>query len=394
MAGSVEKRGKESWRLVASGGRGPDGKRIKHTRSIKAKSKREAEKELAKFVAEIERGSYIEPSKITLIEFSSRWLKDYGEKSLSPTTLKRYREYLESRILPALGHFKLEQVKPLHLLEFYNNLQEDGIRADGKAGGLSEQTVLHHHRLLSAMFQDAVEWQLLSMNPATNVKPPKVKKKKMDYYDEEETKQLLGRVQIEQPKYKLLINLAISTGLRKGELLGLEWSHVDFDKKLIHIVQSSLYVSGKGIITKSPKNESSKRSISLPAQILLLLKEYKSHQNEQRLQVGAQWKNSNRLFTTWDGAPIHPSTINNWFRKFIKRNNLKPIPFHGLRHTAATLLIGKGVHVKTISNRLGHTNISTTMDIYGHALKSSDQGAADKLNDIFLPNKSIGRDLK
>ncbi|PWA12078.1 site-specific integrase [Pueribacillus theae] len=385
MAGSIEKRGKDSYRLIASGGRGPDGKRIKHTKTIKAPSDREARKELAKFVAEIQKGQYIEPSKLSLAEFAARWVRDYGEKNLSPTTLKRYREYLNSRILPAMGHLKLEQIKPLHLLEFYRNLQEDGIRKDGKKGGLSEQTILHHHRLISAILEAAVKWQLIALNPASRVQPPKVSKKEMKYYDEEQTLKLLAALEHAEPKYKVLVTLAIATGLRRGELLGLEWSHIDFERNTIEIKQSSLYVEGKGVITKTPKNKSSERMISAPDSVMALLREYKRIQNEERLKLGDIWQHSDRLFTTWDGKPMHPNTVNNWFPKFLRKNKLDPLPFHGLRHTAATLLIGKGVHVKTISNRLGHANISTTMDIYGHALQSSDQEAADKINDFFTP---------
>ncbi|WP_261134786.1 site-specific integrase [Bacillus sp. Marseille-Q3570] len=206
----------------------------------------------------------------------------------------------------------------------------------------------------------------------------------MEYYDEAQTAELLKVIKDEPLKYNVLINLAIATGLRKGELLGLEWSHVDFDKKTIEVKQSSLYVKGKGVFTKPPKNESSVRTISIPSSITSLLRTYKIHQKEESMKVRDEWHQSDRLFTTWNGMPMHPNTINNWFPKFLKRNNLTPLPFHGLRHTAATLLIGKGVHVKTISNRLGHSNISTTMDIYGHALKSSDEEAANKLDDIFI----------
>ena len=135
MAGSYKKRGKNSYELRVSGGTGPDGKRRRYIKTVKAKNDREAEKLLALFVAEVEKGEYIEPSRLTLEEFSQRWLRDYVDKKLAPITQRTYRDKLEKRILPALGHLTLEQIKPLHLLDFFANLEEDGMRLDGQPGG-------------------------------------------------------------------------------------------------------------------------------------------------------------------------------------------------------------------------------------------------------------------
>lgn len=288
-----------------------------------------------------------------------------------------------------MGHLKIEQIKPTHLMEFYANLQEDGIREDGKPGGLSERTILHHHRLLSSIFNDAVQWQVIPSNPASRVKPPKVQKKPGAYYDEVQTAALLAAVENESLKYKVLIHLAVATGLRRGELMGLEWQDINFDKSTLEVRQASQYVPGKGSFTKEPKNETSKRIMSVPASVMTLLKQYKVHQAEERLKVGDMWQGSNRLFTTWDGQPMHPDTISKWFPQFLKKHNLPPLPFHGIRHTAATILIGQGAPVKNISARLGHSNISTTMDIYGHALKSIDKEIADKLDTIFTGNGKL-----
>lgn len=382
MAGSVEKRGKNSWRLVVSGGFDKDGKRIKYTRNVTASSETEAKKLLALFVAEIEKGQFI-PSKLTFADFVERWLRDYAETNLAPKTLFRYKQILESRILPAMGHIKIEQIKPNHLLAFYKNLQEDGIRADGKPGGLSEKTISQHHRIISSILQDAVQWQVIPFNPASRVKPPKVTKKQAAYYDEEQTAVLLEAVSNEPLKYQVIINLAIATGLRRGELMGLEWKDINFNKQTLEVRQASQYVPGKGTFTKEPKNETSKRLIAIPASIVALLNKYKASQNEERLAAGDKWKGSDKFFTTWNGEPMHPDTISKWFPKFLKRHGLPPIPFHGLRHTSATLLIAQGTPLKNVSSRLGHANISTTGDIYAHALKSADREAADKLDNIF-----------
>ena len=398
--GSLEKRGDNTWRLVASCGMKGD-KQIKKrktvtvkvacgqksckgcTRTARCQARREAEKLLAEFVLEIEKGMFIEPGKLTFADFVERWLKDYAESNLAPKTLFHYKKMLDSRILPAMGHLKIEQIKPTHLLEFYANLQEEGIRNDGRPGTLSAKTILKHHRIISSILNDAVQWQVLASNPASRVKPPKTTKKQAACYDEEQVAKLMEALENEQLKYKTLIYLAIFTGCRRGELMGLEWQDIDFNKGTLEIRQASQYLPGQGTFTKGPKNESSERLMALPASIMTLLKQYKTYQAAERLKVGDLWKGSDRLFATWDGQPMHPDTISKWFPKFLKRHGLPPLPFHGLRHTAATMLINQGLPAKSISGRLGHADIGTTYNIYGHYLKSADREAADRLETVF-----------
>ena len=138
-----------------------------------------------------------------------------------------------------------------------------------------------------------------------------------------------------------------------------------------------------GLITKEPKNETSIRVVSVPGTAMALLKHYRAHQAEGQLKTGDLWQGTNRLLTTWDGNPMHPDTISKWFPDFLRKYDLPPLTFHGLRHTSATILISQNVHAKTISGRFGHSNIDTTMDIYGHALKSADREAADKLEEAL-----------
>lgn len=383
MAGWVEKRGKNKWRLNVPGGVDQNGKRVIHRKVVEATSKREAEKLLDVFSAEVQKGRYIEPSKYTFKVFVEKWIRDYGETNLEPKTLFRYKEILYSRVIPAMGHLRLDQIKPFHLIEFYKNLQEDGIRKDGKPGGLNPKTILQHHRVISSILSDAVQWGIINENPASRVKPPKVKKKEIACYDKEQTAALLAALDEEPLKYKIMVMMAVATGLRRGELMGLEWRDVDFKNNSIEIRQTSQYVPGKGVFPKEPKTEESKRLIAVPTAVMRLLKEYKKQQAQERLLAGDLWEGSTRLFTTWDGKPMHPDTISKWFPKFLERCNLPHIRFHDLRHLNATLLIAEGVPLKNVSKRLGHSNISTTADIYAHALRSVDQEAAEKLNKLF-----------
>lgn len=388
-SGWVEERGPGRWRLNVNQGTNEDGSRRVIRETVKAKNRDAAIKLLGKLIDKIDKGEYIEKSKQTFKAFVEKWLSVYGEKNLEPKTLYRYKQLLDSRIIPALGHLKVDRIKPVHLLDFYSNLTEDGIREDKdkdgnkKKGGLSERTILHHHRLISAILQDAVEWRIISINPAKGVKPPKVKKKEAKCYDQDQTKALMAAVETEKAKHKTLIYLAVFCGLRCGEIMGLEWQDVDLEKSLLTVRQAGQYIPGQGAFTKSPKNESSQRVISIPLRVLNVLTLHKAKQEEVAAKLDNLWHGSERVFTTRNGKPAHPEWPSQWFPKFLKRKNLPPLPFHGLRHTAASIMIAQGANVKNLSSRLGHSNISTTMDIYGHALKSVDRDIADK-TDAFI----------
>lgn len=386
MAGSIQKRGNNKYLLTVSLGRGAKGKRLRYTQTIEAKNDKEAEKKLAEFLVSVEKGTYIEPSKLTFFDFVQRWVRDYAKNTLAPKTFHRYQEMLKSRIIPSLGHIMLESLKPTHLLEFYNNLREDGIRTDGKKGGLAERTILHHHRLISAILSDAVEWQLIISNPANRVKPPKAKKKDISHYNEEQLFVLLQKLDSEPINYRLMVYLAITGGLRRGEIMGLDWSDIDFEKKTLEVKKSSQYLPSHGVFLKDPKNESSKRILTLPTTTILLLLDFKAYQEESKSNAGDKWKESDRIFTAWNGEPAHPDTISGWFAEFIRKSKLPHITFHGLRHTNASLLIAEGLDLKTISTRLGHSTVSTTTDIYAHALRKPDIEAANKMEQLLSKN--------
>jgi integrase len=199
-----------------------------------------------------------------------------------------------------------------------------------------------------------------------------------------------------------MILLALAAGLRLGELCGLEWKDFDFEQSTVIISRSSQSIAGIGTFTKVPKNRSSNRTVTLPTAILPFLKELKAWQNAERLCLGDKWHDSGRLFTQWNGSPIHVETPSKWFRKFLinyndsitKNDNLSKkekssqilpiIRFHDLRHTSGSLLIAQGIPLKNISTRLGHSDIRTTANIYGHALESVDKQIADTMNNIIF----------
>ncbi len=454
---SIRKRGKNSYQIIVSCGYDINNKKLTKTKTVKrppGMTDKQWEKELQKIALEFERrvetGQYMDGCKMTFAELAEYWITKYAESELEPKTVQRYKELLNTRILPAIGHIRADKVQPTHLLDFYDNLREEGIRLDekyiatpaflkiyreeimtqrklmelvgisestasrivngktimrktaqkisealgiefkllfkpdGEPGKLSDNTISHHHKLISSIFQDAVEWQLLSSNPAQKIKAPSFKRKPIKYYDDEQIKELLKAIDKEELKYKVMVILLIFVGMRIGELMGLDWPDIDFEKNTIHINKASQYLPGMGTFEKETKTESSIRDVIVPDFVMTLLKEYRKWWLEQRMACGDMWKGSNRLFVTWDGRPMYPYTLTKWFPKFLKKHNLPHITPHGLRHSMASLLGAKGMDVAAVSKRLGHAKISTTLDIYTHVFKKADKVASEVLEKTLL----------
>ena len=397
MAGSIEKRGKNSYRLTVSEGFDLNGKPMIHRKTVHG-TKKDAEVELAKFVTEVQNGLVIDGKSLKFSEFTEIWKRDYGSKELAPSTYKRYCRMLETRLIPYFGHFYITKIKPTDIMKFYDLLEKDTqlVRKKGNNGSktkkpLSGKTILEHHRLLRAMLHKAVYWQLIVANPAERVQPPKARKPKRRSYDDEQTKILLENLELlssEDTKYKVAIILTVFTGVRLGELMGLEWQDVDFKNGIISINRSSQYLADMGVFTKVPKTESSIREIAIPEFIISLLEEYKLWYEEQKSIYDELWMNSDRLFVQADGKPMHPSTISKWFVKYVGQIGLPVINFHGLRHTNASLLVAQNIDIAVISARLGHAQISTTLDFYVHPLLSHNRKAGYALENLLLPTRS------
>lgn len=388
--GSVEYRGGTSWRLVASCGLGTNGKQVKKTKTVQAKDEDDARKQLEKFLNEVDGGIDISSGKLSFERFvKERWLPKYAEKELADKTVYEYKKYLEKRIYPAMGHLKMNKIRPSHIIDFIDMMSEEGMRQDDnkEKKTLSSNSILHYFRLISSVLSTAVQWQVIHENPAKRVKPPKIQKQKAPAYDEVQTANLLKALENVDFQYKVIVILGLALGVRRGELMGIEWKHLDLIKGTVIIEQSSQYLPGAGIFHKDPKNQSSDRLIALPKSVILMLKQYKAYQSTIKMELGNKWVKSDRLFTQWNGAPMHPDTISKWFPKFLEANGLPRIPFKNLRHTSATLLIGSNAPLKNVSTRLGHTNINTTANVYADSLKSVDKELAATMDKILVGEK-------
>lgn len=458
MASIRERNG--AYFIMVSTGYDTTGKQIRKTMTWKPEegmTEKQIEKALNEqavlFEKKVLSGQVLDGS-VTFAEFTERWCRDYAEVNLAPKTYARYQSMLK-RILPAIGHIKLDKLQPHHLMELYKDmgsdinhrglsflatddlmevfentgytreaiskltdihintiynvfknkpvaeqtarkvcgllgiLFEEGFEPSKPISGLSNKTIKHHHRLISAILNQAVFWQVIPSNPASRVKPPKVARTEAKYLDEKQTAELIQLLETESVPHQTMIKMFLYSGLRRGEMCGLEWGDIDFENHLITVRRSSQYVAGKGIYTKETKTETSDRTIKLPSQSFQVLKEYKVWQIEERLKMGDRWEASDRIFTQCDGKPIHPDSITGWFREFIAKTDLPQITIHSLRHTNITLLIAAGVPLRTVSYRAGHAQTSTTENIYAHAIKTADEMAADTLDDILTPKGNL-----
>lgn len=381
---NVEKRGKNSFRLNVIIGYDSDGIPIRERKTVKAKNKTEAKLMLSEFETEINQGKYVKTSTITLSKFFLDWKEKYANDALTPDTLQNYVDILKNRILPIYGHMKLSDIQTIHVINFMNDLKKDGKRLDGKDGSLSASTMANCFRAFDNIMSRATEWKLIKENPAAAVKQPKVKMKKTEVYSADEINVLLLLLEKYPFHWRVLVLLAISTGAREGEIAGLEWKHINFEKGTVLIEQSITDATGVGVKVKPTKNGRS-RVVSLPLPLLQMLKKLKFQRTNEKLLIGDrwEWKDHFFIFANEFGKPIRPDSISQWWRRFIKKNKIKKIRFHDLRHTSATLLINEGVHAKVISERLGHADISTTMNIYGHVLSEADQAAASHFDTFF-----------
>ena len=238
--------------------------------------------------------------------------------------------------------------------------------------------------MISAVLEQAVKEGLVPFNVASRATLPKVERKEVNYFQPEQIADIREALEQESIKWKTLVHMLLITGARRGEILGLKWDKVDFERNKIHICNNVLYSADRGIYKDTPKTASSNRYVALPIETMQLLRQYRAWQNEERLRLGEYYQNQDFVFTQENGKPMHPDSITSWLSKFSKRHGLPHINPHAFRHTMASMLYFNGMDSISISKRLGHAQVSTTADIYAHVMAEADQKSADILSDIFL----------
>ena len=379
MPGNWTKRGKDSYRLQVSMGTDFKGDPIRFTKTVHCKSDAHADKELAKFYAECEAGNATKGNKITLEAFCDTWMKEYAKNKVKKSSYAGYETTIRVHIKPLLGHHNLTKLKPLQVQEWINYLIEDR--------QLASKTVHNYFSVLDTILQTALKWGYISKNPCELIDLPSKDKKEAAYYNRDEVIVLLNaleKVPYEELKYKVGITLTLFTGLRKGELMGLKWENIDLDERIVSVVQTRMYNKGFGVYEDTPKTAKSRRRISIPQECVTLLKQLKLKEDKQRLLVGSKWIESGAIFQNDFGEPLYPQMISTWFRKFLKANDLRLITMHQLRHTHTSMLAYLNMDKIQISQRLGHSQLSTTMNIYTHLFEETDRMISDKMSAEFF----------
>ena len=368
--GSIIKRGNSY--AVKVGYRGMDGKWRQVWRT--AKSPRQAETLRNKLLSEHDNGTLTQ-TKGNLGDYLNRWLNEYAGASLSPSTLKGYESIVKHHIIPSMGGLPLKNLRPEHLQQYY---------AGKMKAGLSSTTVRHHHTLLHRAFKQACQWGVMSRNPADMVSPPANRRLEMHTLTEVQVNEVLAKATTDT--YHCLFYLDMQTGLRRGELLALRWTDIDLDFAEMSVTRSAVQCPGGKVIYKAPKTKKSRRTVALSPQTCIVLRQYLANQTaiRARLDKNAKWPKDALIFAQLNGDPLKGNTVWKAWNTMLKRMGITGIRFHDIRHTMATAMLRAGVHPKIVQERLGHSSIATTLDLYSHVSPGLQQAAAAKLDNIFI----------
>jgi len=351
----IRQRGKDTYQIYIDIGTDPvTGERKRYYETVKGKKNAERrERELRR---ELDLGTFVVPSDVTLRDFLEDWLKE-KMKQVKPSTLSSYQQVLNLYVVPYLGQMKMKDLKPQHFVRLYEHLQ-------GKDMNISNRTIKYVHTVIKSALDKAVQWELIPKNIVENVDPPRQTRNKFNVWDEQEIKRFLEVAK--DSWYFEVYYLALTTGMRQGELLGLRWRNVDLEKKRIYVVEQ---YNLKTQAFEEVKTESSRRNISIDNDTVEVLRKHKKKQAAMRLKAEF-WQDHDLVFCTRNGLPIRHRNLVRNFKEYIKRAGVPEIRFHDLRHTHATLCLTNGWHPKVVQERLGHSSIQVTLDTYSHVIPS------------------------
>jgi integrase len=383
MRGHVRERSPGHWAIIIDRRDPATGKRKRKWHSFKG-TKRAAQIECAKLVAAVDGGSYVEPNKITLARFllgepddgnnsetrETGWL-DHVKSQVTPKSYERYAGVVNQNIVPALGAVVLNKLKPAQISAAYAKALVGG-RRDGKEGGLSPNTVGGIHIILKMALDQAVRWELLARNPADAVDPPKVERKTLQTYDLTQTADIIEAFR-GRPLF-IPVVLAALCGLRRGEICALRWKNVDLDGAQVSVVES-LEQTKAGLRFKSPKGGKG-RTVALSETVVAELRAYRAKRAQEMLRLGAGLSDDDLVIAHADGSQITPIYVSVSWSQSIAKTSLARLRFHDLRHAHATHMLANGVHPKVASERLGHSKIGITLDLYSHVIPGMQEDAA------------------
>jgi integrase len=375
MKGHIRERSPGRWAIILDAVDPATGTRKRKWHSFEG-TKRQAQVECARLISEKSSGTYLEPSKLTLAQFFDHWL-GHIKARVSPRSHERYGEIIHKNIVPALGNVPMTKLRPAQIAEAYTQALSAG-RRDG-AGGLSPNTVVYMHRLIKQALAHAVRWQMIIRNPADAVDPPKVERSAMTTYDMGQTAELLDGVR--GTRLSVPVLLGVMCGLRRGEIAALRWRSVDLAGAQVAIVQSAEQTR-EGVRYKEPKSGRA-RTVALSAIVAEELRVHRLRQAEELLCIGIRQTDATFVYAREDGEPMQPRSLTHAWQQMVARTALPRVRFHDLRHAHATHMLSSGVHPKVASERLGHSKVGITLDLYSHVLPGMQADAAARVDDAL-----------
>jgi integrase len=357
---------------------------IPKTDWTEAKAKKEADRAAVLFEESCKQGQKV-TANIKFQTFADQWLDEVASQNHKATTLDNYRAYAKV-VYKAIGHRKLDKITPREIQQFIKDLRS-GERYDRyRTGKLAASTVRNYVAFISVVFEFAKKQQILTFNPCSVVEKPVDEVAEREIYTQEEVQQILGLLFKAPSKdfhFAIYFTLAMYTGFRCGEVLGLEWKDIDFDKGTLSVKRISSYTKSEGIHTTTPKTKTSQRTRRLPQNIMDVLKTYKARQAEYAESLGdKRTVDNDRLFTQVNGEPMHPNTPYTHFSRFCERKGIRFLNIHSMRHFNASAMISKGINVKDVQLALGHSQASTTMNVYCHEFQAY-EAASKAVEDVI-----------
>jgi integrase len=334
------------------------------------KTRKEADAELAKWITEIERGTSVEPSKLTVAELLDQWLDHVARHKVRATSLEDYRHTIVKHIVPALGSVPVQKLTPPQVQAFYG---------EKLAAGTGARTVQLCHQRLSQALSWAVRMGLVIRNVCGVVDAPRVKSSPSRVWTTDEARRFLDGAGTWQPFFAVML----STGLRKGECLGMRWTDINLDARTLTVQRSVVILGGKAHI-QEPKTTSARRTVKLPTETVAVLREHRTRQLERRLALGPVWTDHDLVFPNETGGPIHPANAQRAFSAILRRVDVPKVRMPDLRHSHATWLLLAGQPIKAVSERLGHARTSITLDIYAHTLADTQDSTADLAGELLF----------
>jgi integrase len=390
MKGHTTKRGK-TWSFVVDVGPDPaTGKRRQRWVSRDEQGRpftkeRDAARAMRDYLGRLESGEPVEQSTDSLAAYlTETWLPSRKSK-VRPSTWASYRDVLEGRVIPRIGAVKLRALTPRQVADLYDELLTSGSRDKNKPKGLSSRTVRYTGMVLTRALDDAVKLGLITRNPASQVERPKPATVEMSAWTVDEARRFLRHV--DGDRLEALWVLLLTTGLRRGEALGLRWEDVELDAGRL-AVRRALVAVGYEVRWSEPKTARSRRVVALDTGTVSALRAHRKAQLEERMMLGAGYSDEGLVFAKVDGSPIHPQTVSQAFERLVKAAGVPAIRLHDTRHTAATLLLDQGVPLKVVSERLGHSSVSITADLYQHVLEHMQTDAAEKAGAVLFGDAS------